>query len=82
MPKLTRAMTKKIIGYVVGYGSGVITYGIIRNNVSPDRIDRQIAAQVAAFALGGLVCEAAVNYSDRIIDDFFAAYDKATAKTT
>lgn len=73
-----REMTKKIVGSVVGYGSGVIVYAIIRNNVPADiRIDRKISAAAASFVLGGLVAERAERYSNRIIDDFFNQFDKA-----
>lgn len=80
MPKFNRALTKKIVGYVAQYGTGVIVYGIIRNNIDPQRIDQKISAEVAAFALAGAAGLAATKYMNRFIDDICDTVNEELAK--
>lgn len=76
MEKMTkRDVTKKIVGVVVRYGSGVIVYGAIGAIVRPTRIDLKIGVAAASFALSGVVAEAAANYTDNLIDDIFDAIE-------
>lgn len=82
MPRINfnRALTKKIVGYVVQYGTGVIVYGIIRNNIAPERIDQKISAEVAAFALAGAAGLTATKYMHKFIDDICDITNEELAK--
>lgn len=71
-----RETTKKIVGWIVQYGTGTIVYGIIRNNIAPTRIDHKIGVGAASLAIGGVVADAAVKYSDQLVDELFDAFDK------
>jgi hypothetical protein len=73
MPKIEIA--KKLVSTVVSYGSGIIVYSIIRNNL-PDDLPphKQAAVAVASFAVGGMVADAASTYTDKLIDETVAAY--------
>jgi len=80
MPKFNRALTKKILGHIAAYGAGAITYGIIRNNYNPDRIDLKISSEVAAFALAGVVAKATSQYVHTFIDELWYITDEELAK--
>lgn len=72
-----RELTKKIVKYVVGYGTGIVINGIINSNVEPDRIDQKIAVGVASLAIGGVIAEAASDYTDRRIEELFDKFEEA-----
>lgn len=69
--KINRDLIKAIIGAVVQYGSGTIVYGIIEKHVEPERVDKKVAVAAASMALGGVVGNAAADYTNRLIDDVF-----------
>ena len=80
MPKFNRALTKKIVRNIASYGAGAMAYGILRNNYNPDRIDLKISSEVAAFALAGIVAQAAAKYVDKFIDDLCDITNEELAK--
>jgi len=61
---------KKVVSSIAAYGSGVIVYAIIRNNIDYDELPahKQLSASMAAFAIGGIVAEAVGAKTDEIID--------------
>lgn len=70
-----RELTKKVVGAVVQYGTGIVIYGVIRNNVAAERLDQKVGVAVASFVLAGMVADAARKYSDNTIDDLFDAFE-------
>jgi hypothetical protein len=71
-----REVTKVVASAIAQYGTGVIVYAIIRNNVAPTRIDHKVGVAVASLALGGVVAEAAGKHIGKIVDDVFDMIDK------
>ena len=80
MPKFNRALTKKIVGRIAAYGAGAMTYGILRSNYNPDRIDLKVSSEVAAFALSGIAAVAAEKYVRQFIDDVCDNINEELAK--
>ena len=72
-----RTIVKRVVGYTVQFGTGVVVKGIINNNVAVDNAIVKISVDVAAFALGSLIGGAAVQHTDDMIDGLFTAVDKA-----
>lgn len=73
---LQRETTKKIVGFVAQYGSGIVIGSTIKALVPTPRIDQKIAVAVASFMIGGVVAKAAKTYSDGIVDDIYNMFTK------
>jgi len=77
-----RKVTKFIVSHVVGYGTGVIVYGIIKNNVAPDRTHQKIGVATASFVLGDLVSSKTLDRSNELVDKAFDAFDRFRKNNT
>ncbi len=74
-------ITKKIVANVAVYGSGVIVYAIIRNNLPPNLpIHKKVSAAVGAYVIGGIVGDAVEGQTDAIIDTIVEFYDNIKNK--
>lgn len=70
-----RIVTKNVIGWIAQYGTGIILYHVIKNNVEDvERIDRKIGVGVASIAIGGAAKDAVRSITDAQIDGFFDTF--------
>jgi hypothetical protein len=63
------AITKKAVTFVVAVGVSKIVHDIIENNVAAEKPHHKVAVPVASLAIGGVVADAASEYTDRTIDE-------------
>lgn len=71
-----RQTTKNVAKIAVRYGSSIIIYGIISNNVATTKIYQKIAVGIASFVLSDMVGMAAADYSDKSVDEVFDIVEK------
>jgi len=71
-----RKLVKQTTSLVVGFGTAKIVNDTIRNNVDLDNPVKNITVGVAAFAIGGMVADAATTYTDRMIDELADAINE------
>jgi hypothetical protein len=63
-------VVKKVLGYGVTYGVGIIVYNIVKNHLPADlKIHKKIAVALGAWALGNIVQNAAEAYTNEFIDE-------------
>lgn len=61
---------KKVLGYGVTYGVGIIVYNIVKNHLPADlKIHKKIAVALGAWALGNIVQNAAEAYTNEFVDE-------------
>lgn len=70
-----RQITKKIVGTVTKYGTGIVIYSVIRNEVAAERLDQKVGVAVASFVLANMVADAAEKYTDKTVDEIFDAFE-------
>ncbi len=83
-PKLKkdkRELTKTVVDAVTDYGTTMLLYHVIENNVvKPRRLHNKIALAVFSFAVGSAISELGKKHTDKVIDtifDTFAEVQKA-----
>ena len=76
-----RDTAKKVVGLVAQYGTGVIVYGLIKNNVVPGNPIQAVGVFVGSIAIGGIVSDAATKYTDNLIDSVFDGIDEVKKVT-
>lgn len=63
-------VVKKVLGYGVTYGVGIIVYNIVKNHLPVDlKIHKKIAVALGAWALGNIVQNAAEAYTNEFVDE-------------
>ncbi len=67
---------------VVHLGTGTIVNAIVRNNVAPANAFEKISIPAGSFAIGGIVANAAKQYTEDLIDDIVNAVSKAKDEDT
>jgi hypothetical protein len=74
--KMTKIeLTKKIVSNVAMYGSGIITYQIIRNNLPANlSLPKKAAVFVASVVIGSMVADRIDTESNKLVDDFVRMY--------
>jgi hypothetical protein len=60
---------KTVASAVVGYGSGLIVGGIIKNNTTPENAREVVAIASAGMVIGSMVSKATKKHTDAMIDD-------------
>lgn len=70
-----RDIAKKVVGTVAKYGTGIIIYSVVRNEVAAERLDQKVGVAVASFVLASMVAEAAEKYTDKTVDEIFDAFE-------
>jgi len=73
-------LTKKVVGFTIQYGSGLIISGIVRSNVAPANVIQKVGITVGVFAISGAVGNAASKYTDILIDEIVDAYNEIKEK--
>lgn len=63
------AIAKKATSFVVAVGVSKIVNDIIANNVVVEKPYHKVAVPVASLAIGGVVADAASEYTDNFIDE-------------
>jgi hypothetical protein len=74
--ELAKAAAKNTVGWSTSFVIG----SIIRNNATPQTKLQEVEIVVASFVLGGLVAEAASEYTDRQIDSAVAWWNANVKK--
>lgn len=75
------ALAKNAASLVVGLSTTRVVGQIIRNNVDdPESITDQVAIASASFAIGGVVADAAREYTDKTIDQVVEWWQKNVKK--
>lgn len=70
---MKRSTAKKIVGFVAGYGGGLVTSSVISANVAPTKIHHRIGVWVGTAALSGIAGSAAAHYAGEMVDDVYDA---------
>ncbi len=70
-------LAKTLTTAVVRLGTGSIVTAIVRNNTTPSNAFEKVSIPAGAFVLGGIVSDAAKQYTERVIDDVVTAWSKA-----
>lgn len=68
------AIAKKVVRIIVQFGAGTVVHAIISNNVDTTdaSVAHKVSVPVASYALGGMVANAAGDYTDKLIDEMVA----------
>jgi hypothetical protein len=73
----SRELTKKILRLTAEYGTGVLVYGLLKeNSAPPNKLHQKIAVAVAMFALVGIAVDYSSKYTGEFVDQIFDAYEK------
>lgn len=63
------AIAKKAVQIAVHVGVSKIVNDIIANNVELEKTHQKVAVPIASLAIGGVVADAASDYTDGMIDE-------------
>lgn len=70
IPKVNKTeLAKRAVSAVVGFGVTRIVYGIVYNNTAPSKVTDRVAIATGSAVLGGMVSDAASEYTDAKIDE-------------
>lgn len=77
---MTLATFKKIVKWIVGMCAGFTVADVIANNTHPEKARHKAEVFVGGAVIGGIVAEAAEDYTDRAIDEIADAWKNAKAE--
>lgn len=67
---------KKAVSVAVGFGASAIAHQIIANNVVIEKPHQKVTIPLASAAIGGVVADAAQDYTDNFIDEAAALWNE------
>ncbi len=62
-------LAKMAVTFIVGSGTTKIVAGIIKSNVSTEKITDQVAVTAAAWVIGSMAAQATKKFTDEKIDE-------------
>lgn len=63
------AITKKAVSLLIAAGVSKIVNDVIANNVAIEKTHQKVTVPLASIAIGGVVADAASDYTDNLIDE-------------
>lgn len=73
------AVTKATVRTIASIGVGAVVTCVIKNNTPLDtKTTTKVLVGVGSFVLGGMINDAASNYTDKQIDDIVASFGEAS----
>lgn len=73
-------VTKKVISFAVGMGTGKIVNDIIKSNVTADKVIDQVTVVSAGVVIGSMAKDATKSYTDAKIDEIVAKWREFKTK--
>lgn len=71
---------KFVVSGVVGIGAGKIVKNVITNNVTVDTLLEKVTTVAGAWAIGAMAAQASKDFTDKTIDETYAALSEVLGK--
>jgi hypothetical protein len=69
-------IAKTVLSTAAGIGAAKVVAQVIANNTNPENVKDKIQIVVGAAVIGGIVRDAAKEYTDRTVDEVVTLYNE------